>query len=194
LLDKGSHTDSQTLRDEIVKGSVTAFEHLFLDMYPALHRMAWRLTQQEDAAKDIVSDVFLKIWENHEGLSHVKDIRSYLYSTVRNHTLNYLKKLKRATQRVDSSNELPEDQADEDSLQALLNAETVRLLMAAIGTLPKECEKVVLLGLEGYSTSEIAAQLGVSAPAVSQQKARAVRLLRAKLGTAMVYALSFFLD
>lgn len=194
MIDKELHTEPGTLLAQIINGSEPAFERLFLDMYPALHRLAWRLTQREDVANDIVSDVFLKIWEQHSSLSHIKEIRSYLYATVRNHTLNYLKKRETNGQHTQEVAGHLQEQLSEDSLKALLDAETIRLLMAAIHNLPTECEKVVMLGLEGYSTSEIAAKLGISAPAVSQQKARAVKLLRGQLGSSMLTVLFFLLD
>ncbi|SDE10725.1 sigma-70 family RNA polymerase sigma factor [Niabella drilacis] len=171
--------------------SVAVFEQLFLEMYPALHRLSLRITGQEDEAHDMVLDVFLKLWEERGSLPPVANIRGYLYSSVRNRSLNYLRKRDRSLAAA-----LPPEEVVvpyDDSLKMVLDAETMRLLAKAIETLPPECGKVVRLGLEGYSTGEIAAQLGISAPAVSQQKSRAVKLLRKQLDVRLFLIVCFLL-
>lgn len=166
----------------IKEGDAAAFDELFIEMYPALCLLSNRIVGDESAAKDIVSEVFLQLWKTRALLDEVKSISAYLYVATRNRSLNHLKQLKRNEKKVQQAYEQQLDEKTcEDILQHVFNAEVVRLLHEAILTLPPECTKVVQLNIEGFTTNEIADQLGISPSAVSHQKARAIRLLRGKI-------------
>ncbi|MBC9933013.1 RNA polymerase sigma-70 factor [Chitinophaga qingshengii] len=166
----------------ISEGDITAFDQLFIEMYPALCLLSNRIVGDEAAAKDIVSEVFFQLWKTRTALNEVKNVSAYLYVATRNHSLNHLKKLRRNEKKVQAAyeNQLTE-KTYEDILQHVFHAESVRILHEAILTLPPECTKVVQLNIEGLSTNEIAQELGISPSAVSHQKARAIRLLRGKI-------------
>ncbi|MBO9732638.1 MAG: RNA polymerase sigma-70 factor [Chitinophaga sp.] len=167
-------------------GDVAAFDQLFIEMYPALCLLSNRIVSDEAMAKDIVSEIFLQLWKTRTSLPEVKNIEAYLYVATRNRSLNYLKKQKREEKKAQQAyEEQLEEKTYEDILQHVFNAETIRVLHAAILTLPPECTKVVQLNIEGFSTNEIAQQLGISPSAVSHQKARAIRLLREKIAPGM---------
>lgn len=169
-----------------------AFEALFLDMYPALHQFVWRMLGNERDAKDIVSDIFLQLLEGGTMLSGIQNVRAYLYTLARNRAINHLKKTAATEQREQKgASESQRLGTEVDPLQALLDAETMRLLHNAVSLLPTETAKVVKLSLDGLTTSEIAATLHVSASTVSHQKARALRLLKQQLSPKIILALTF---
>lgn len=141
-------------------------------------------------AKDIVAEVFLQLWEGRANLHHVQDLKAYLYVSTRNRTLNFLKNNSwRASQELTESTVGVDGQAAEEFWRTLLHIETVRALREAVAGLPPECKKVVDLVLKGHSTNDISQMLGISASAVSHQKARAVRLLKDKVFLAFLVAL-----
>lgn len=163
-------------------GDKEVFDSLFMEMYPALCLLSDKIVDDAAAAKDIVSEVFLELWKSREFLNEVKSIRAYLYVAIRNRSLNHLKKRKRDEKKLQLAYENKQtEQTYEDILQNVFNAEAIRILHEAILTLPPECTKVVQLNIEGFSTNEIAVKLGISASAVSHQKARAIRLLRERM-------------
>lgn len=159
-------------------------------MHTALYFVANRLLADEELAKDLVADVFLKVWETKALLTHVQNIKAFLYTATRNRSLDHLKK---ARHTIPMSDLPPRPEQGEypyeDFLQAVYNAETIRVLYLAIEGLPPECRKVMELGLEGFSTGEIAERLGISPSAVSNQKTRAVRLLKEKLPLTVIWLL-----
>ncbi|RAJ08452.1 RNA polymerase sigma-70 factor (ECF subfamily) [Chitinophaga skermanii] len=179
------NNDSHSDNDLIVllnEGDTAAFDKLFIEMYPALCLLANKIVEDEAAAKDIVSEVFLQLWKSRTLLQEVKSISAYLYVSTRNRSFNHLKKLQREERKAQEAQTIQANEKSyEDILQDVFKAETVRVLHEAILTLPTECAKVVQLNIEGFSTNEIAQQLGISASAVSHQKARAIRLLREKI-------------
>lgn len=160
-------------------------------MYPALYVLSSRLTGDGDAAKDIVSEVFLRLWEKRSALTAVKDIKAYLYISLKNASLDHLRKNERMQKRDIAA--FKQTGNTEDFLERLAGVEKVRILYEAIHSLPTECQKVVLLGLEGHSPKEIAEQLSISASAVSNQKQRAVKLLREKLSPGILAGCLFLI-
>jgi RNA polymerase sigma-70 factor (ECF subfamily) len=48
-----------------------AFRQLFLEFYPALCVFAMRSVYHEEEARDIVQDVFFKIWKNRKSINRV---------------------------------------------------------------------------------------------------------------------------
>ena len=179
-LSKANYTYNESeLISEIGSGSVAAFDQLYRQFYPALSLLSFRLSRSRELAKDVVSDVFLHLWESRDELGKVANLKAYLYISTRNRTLNYLK-----SKAVSASEELTEkalasqEPSAETFFEALLHTETVRALREAVDVLPAECKRVTELVLKGHSTGEIAEMLGISPSAVSHQKARAIRILK----------------
>lgn len=181
ILSSSQPYEERYLISRIADGDIAAFETLFSEMHASLCLMANRLLHDEDLAKDLVADIFLRLWENRHGLGEVRNIQAYLYTSTRNRCLDQLKKVKHIVDQELTALQQP----GEHFLQVIYDAETIRLLDKAIMTLPPECRKVVELGLEGLSTNEIAEKLSVSASAVSNQKNRAARLLKEQLPAGM---------
>jgi len=185
--------DDLQLIKEIESGSTVAFDQLYRQLYPALFVLAAKLTKSNEMAKDIVSEVFLQLWESRSTLHRVQNLKAYLYISTRNRTLNYLKSNSlRAAEELTENNVSTREPSAEEFFQALLHTETIRALREAIDTLPPECKKVVDLVLKGHSTNDIAQMLGISASAVSHQKTRAVRILKDKVFLIVTGILIFF--
>ena len=55
------------------------FHQLFVDYYPSLCTFACGYLGNEDAAQDVVQDVFVKLWETRERWKAVEDFSAYLY-------------------------------------------------------------------------------------------------------------------
>lgn len=66
------------------------FKQLFLEMYPRLVRYAVSLLGDGNEARDVVGDVFEKAWNQFSSLQ-METRRSWLYASVRNACLNWLK-------------------------------------------------------------------------------------------------------
>lgn len=159
----------------------TQIKILFEQYYIPLVEFSWHIVKCQDVALDIVQDTFVKILEKKEELpSHEKAIKSYLYSSVRNTALNYLRhqKVQHEYYRIHPLNEID----DPRILDAMIYAETIHNLYKAIESLPKSCQEVCkLTWLEGKSNSEAAELCGVSINTIKTQKKRSVELLRHRL-------------
>lgn len=150
-------------------------EQLFRTHYPAMHRLAMLILRDEDAARDIVHDVFESLLT--AGLADVSG--RYLLRAVRNRCLNHLRSL--ATRdRIKAVYSLDEDKiADED----WPDDDTIAQIHSTVATgLTEACRRVVVLRFtDGKSYKEIASSLGISEVAVYKHLRHAIDVLRLKL-------------
>jgi RNA polymerase sigma-70 factor (ECF subfamily) len=68
-----------------------AFKDLFYQHYPELFSFAYSLLGEKASARSSTTDVFFLLWKKRGHFNNEKDSRAFLYSTIRNNCLNYLK-------------------------------------------------------------------------------------------------------
>jgi RNA polymerase sigma-70 factor, ECF subfamily len=83
--------DEMVLFEKIKKGNIKAFETLFHRYYGNLCLFASKLINNNEAAEEIVQDLFVKLWEKKEQISIESSIKNYLFRSVKNHCLNFIK-------------------------------------------------------------------------------------------------------
>lgn len=79
---------NQKLVQAIKAGDKNAFEKLFYSYYNDLCNLAFKITKCPEQARDVVQDVFLKIWKKRKGLEINISLRAYLYQSIWNQALN----------------------------------------------------------------------------------------------------------
>lgn len=67
------------------------YNTLFKSLYPALCVFAYKYLNNLETSKDIVQEVFIKVWEDKTTFQDENHITGYFYKTVRNKCLNHLK-------------------------------------------------------------------------------------------------------
>lgn len=77
------------LIESISNGSQKSFEVVYKAYFEEVVRYAYRYLEDKDIAFEIVQDVFVKLWENREGITEIKSIRAYIYRSVYNSIVNY---------------------------------------------------------------------------------------------------------
>ena len=155
------------------RGEEAAFDCLFREYFPSLTYFANRILSDKAASEDIVQDCFVQLWERRDRLTHIKAIKSYLYTSVRNQSLKYLEKKQR--QSKIEAKELIQPSIEE----SVIAAETARELYQFIDTLSPALREIIrLYYLEGKSNKEIAAQLNIEPDTVIRQRLRAIMALR----------------
>ncbi len=172
--------------ERIRKGDERAFEEMFRAYYEPLCTFAEGYVRTFAVAEELVEDLFLKLWERRGTLVVTGSLRSYLFASIRNASLNHLKHLKvvdRARSVVLQEHGVPgmgqpPPRADEEVHRGELKV----ALEAAVETLPDRCRTTHLLfWRDGLSYAEIAEAMQVSTKTVENQLARAVKLLRLRL-------------
>ncbi len=165
------------------------FEVIFKEFYNRLVYFSLQLIKDKDLAKDIVQDAFVKYWNQQEAVTPDKTaIKNFLYSTVRNASLNTLRHAKVVDDYVQLNNLTEPEEAP--VIEAIITAETVAELHAALQTLPENYRAISVLGyMDGKKNHEIADELEMSVNTVKKQKQRALQLLRMNLAPEMLMVL-----
>ena len=156
-----------------------AFHESFLRFFNYLVVYAMRRVQRRDVAEDIVQEVFIAIWESDKKYNSYHGFRAFLYDSVKNRCLNYLKHQEVERRHAEI---LLQEQDEEDEDYRLMREEMYRALHRAVDELPERCRQVFKLHLEGKKNEEIAQVLELSVETVKTQKKKAMYFLRERLG------------
>ena len=150
-------------------------------MHTALIRYALRLTQNEDAAYDVVQDAFIKLWHIRETLDPARSLKALLYRIVRNLSLNH-QRMKRHEASHHAALPIPEAE-DAPTPETLYDAEELGThLRQWIETLPpRRREAFQLSRFEGLSHEEIAHVMSLTPRTVTNHIMMALQELRDRL-------------
>lgn len=153
-------------------------EQWFQDYYPMLTAYACKMIQDEEAAKELVQELFLHLFEKKDNLSVSHSPKSYLFQAVRNRCLNYLKKQRRVqTISLDAASDTSDDLID-----PVETSELEYMLHSWIKELPPACQQIFRLNrFEGKSNQEIADSLNISKRTVEGQISKALKILRKRM-------------
>lgn len=181
------HEAYEGVNDQHTPGEERSFDSFFRTWYGVLCLFANTYLKQQEEARDLVQDCFIKLWEN-KGKELASLPASYLYATVRNRCIDVLRKRKTITVAL-----LPEELTDisGDEICEMTRLETMRRVYAAIDCLPARMQSVFrLYYLDGKKYSEIASILGIHYDTVRQQKNRALELLKGMVGIGILLLLT----
>ncbi|MEN8156190.1 MAG: RNA polymerase sigma-70 factor [Bacteroidota bacterium] len=164
---------------------VKAFQEIFHNHYSDLCLYASRFVGGADTAKDIVQDVLVRFWEEKERLRHKNAVKSYLFTAVKNRSLNHLKREKRGAgiSELLFSFEPGLADPDEDNAFSTLSFNNLqRDLEQAIDEMPEQRRIIFRLSrFDQLKTKEIAEKLKISPRTVETQIYRSLKTLREKL-------------
>lgn len=123
----------------------------------------------------------MRLWNNREKLNNPGSVKSYLFRTVRNASIDHLRRKDREEKGKRSLIQL-HPLHEKDILAGMIETETYIQIHRAIESLPPKCREVFKrFYIEGKSYQEIADELQISVHTVCNQKARALKLFREKL-------------
>lgn len=158
-----------------------AFEQLFRDYFKPLTAFAKKYVGDIDAAKEIVHEVFLNLWVKRENIDATKAVKSYLYTSAYNRSLNHL----RDNKKFDKNAELESNSNTESAWNFSDHMDTLELeekINKTIESLPEKCREVFMLSrYEGLKYNEIAEKLNISVKTVESQMSKALSVLRENL-------------
>ncbi|GAB4301463.1 MAG: RNA polymerase sigma-70 factor [Marinilabiliales bacterium] len=168
----------------------TSFEVLFKEHFTVLCAFARKYIRDLDASKEVVHDVFINLWNKRDSIDIDKPVKSYLFTSVHNRCLNYI----RDNKKFDRENTLVENLKSKEVVDRdfIIEAETEARIKKAIDELPPKCKEVFLLSrYENMKYHEIADKCGISIKTVEGQISRALKMLRAKLSDLFILILLF---
>jgi len=173
----------------------STFKGLFDDHYRPLCNVAFRISGDLDMAEDIVQDVFLKIWNQQDLLNANKNIKSYMYTMVRNHALEIIRRQQIGARITDEilylHSEANSDPIEDNEIEKYLILDKIYI---SIRQLPPKCAQVFTLAkVNGLSYSQIADDMHISVKTVENQMGKALKLLRAMLNNQITLIFIFII-
>ncbi len=167
--------------NDLQKEDEIRFTATFNEYYTQLILYAYRITDDQVAAEDIVEDAFISLWNKRSSLSEINSLKSYLFTIIRNMSFTWIRKNKRQIARKQATSSISES-FDPTALETLIYAEMMNEIYAAMEKLPSQCKKVFKLHyIEGKKISEIAEELKISVGTVNTHKFRGIHILQKAL-------------
>lgn len=168
--------ENEELYRRIKKGDKQAFELLFHKYYAVLCALAEKILRSIEPAKDIVQEVFLKLWTEREQIQIETSVKAFLFQWVKNKCLNYLRHLEvinlHQHESLKTSSIEYEDVDDPEE-------ELLATIYASIQMLSPQCQRVFKLSrFEGLKHKEIAEKLGISVKTVKIHIGKALSQIR----------------
>ena len=177
----------------ISKNKEITFEEVYSDCSPKILNLAFRFTSNEENARDLTQEIFIKVFQNLKNFKGESSAFTWVYRIAVNHILNFLKKEKRRKyiQLIDQNVKeaiMEETQSSTSATnnptpaQLLEDEERTRIVKSFIDELaPKYRVPITLFKYEGMSYKEIADSLEISLSAVETRIHRARKQLISKL-------------
>jgi RNA polymerase sigma-70 factor (ECF subfamily) len=160
------------------KDEKSAFRLLFETYYILLVLFVNRIIHNEHSSEDIVQETLINFWQKKRFTNIKTGLDHYLFESVKNKALDYIKSNDRRQEVLKSAYEDYYRSTLEDSNEAGEYAK----LYKAIELLPEERRKIFkLVYIEGYKYREVADKLGISINTVQTQLQRSLKFLREKL-------------
>ena len=170
------------------EGGASDFRKLFNSCYAPLCRYAYLILKDRMDSEEIVLDLFLYMWKNKEKIDIGVSAEAYLFRSVRNRCLNFIR-----TKHPDS---VPIDDRDMFHVPPSLSdvdMEDIRaIVQSAVVSLPPKCREVFRKSRqEGLSNAEIAFDMGISIKAVEAHITKALKFLRVQIKDFYLFLLLF---
>ncbi|MGC6431253.1 MAG: RNA polymerase sigma-70 factor [Jejuia sp.] len=160
------------------KLSYDLYKKTFNSLYPSLCLFATKYIDSLELAKDLVQDVFIKIWDKDMSFDNEEFLKSYLYTAVKNKALDTLKSKEYKKKAVFDIEALKLISTNSYFEKQVLIEETSRLVHEAVNTLPYKCKRIISLSLKGLENKQISEELAISLNTVKTQKRIAYQKLR----------------
>jgi RNA polymerase sigma-70 factor (family 1) len=165
------------------EGDKLAYAEIYNRYKKILQSHIYKKLGNFEEVKDVLQDLFIKLWANRADLPVTENLPGYLFSSARNRVFNHLSHKKVESRYL-------------DSIQAFVNEghyitdllirekEFSRIIRQEIDALPPKMREVFKLSRDSHlSHDEIASRLSISPQTVSRQISNALKILRVKLGS-----------
>ena len=171
------------------KEKVQVFDNEFMPHIDSMYNFAYRLTYDEDDAKDLVQDTFLKSYRFINSFQKGTNAKAWLFRILKNSFINDFRKKSNEPNKVDYQEVegYYNSESTDKSITTDLRVDTVKGMMGdeisnALNSLAVDFRTVIILcDLEGFTYEEMAKILDIPIGTVRSRLHRARNLLKEKL-------------
>lgn len=182
------NSKDKEILDKLKVGNQSGYKDLFNLYYIPLSVYSFKFCDSFEEAEDIVQDIFVKFWDDQLYLKLTDAIGPYLFKSVKNNTLLYLKKT--AKYRFEEIENQVNKLISDEVFEVENITEEKKKLYDEIEALPEKSKEVFkAIVLENMKYKEVAEQLDISVNTVKTHYARALKQLRSKLDIIIILLL-----
>ncbi len=176
------------MRKELLLAIKDGDEAAFSELYDSYKEPAFRfcnsIIKDVEESKNLIQEVFIKIWDRRSGINPELNFNSYLFTIIRNRVYDYLKEVKKNEFIKERYwyNIVEHQETDTD-----LKEERITHIKTAIGGLTEKRRQILQLNYEeGKSYEEIANLMNISKNTVKNQLVKTKQIIRSQMNVASV--------
>ena len=175
--------------EQVRNSDKNAFGDIFTHYYKGLCAYSYTFLKDHDASEEIVQDFFAGLWESQALCNVDISLKLYLYRSIHNKCINYLKslavtqhRLERYSRYLQEEIEMMEMDTESDLYERFFTESFEKDVYQAIDSLAPQQKKIFTLKrFHQKSYADIASELGISANSVKTQMSRVLQKLRTAL-------------
>jgi RNA polymerase sigma factor (sigma-70 family) len=169
------HDDDIRLSAQLSSGDITAFNALYYKYYKAVFVNVFKLVQQQQAAEDILQEVFEALWVNRKKIDREQAVGGWLFVVSYNKSIRFLDQSVRTRIHGEPAGDIAETkEKDHEAVEY-----QYRLINEAIENLSPRKKKVfILCKLEGKTYEEAALALGISPHTVKEYVSSSLQFIK----------------
>lgn len=180
--------NTDEILSEIKRGNEEVFRQFFQKTYDRMKYLIASYVHDEEIVRDLIQDAYLKFWEVRHTIRPNSNLEAFLFTILRNRTLNFLKH--QVVQK--KYGEFAEEKAREYALgfyalndpvtEKFFSTEIDEILTRVLGQLPEKTQQIFRMNRDkGLKYREIALQLNISEKVVEHHMMTALQTLREAL-------------
>ncbi len=164
----------------VKRGDFEAYEELFLRYYPVVRNFICGFVKEDELAKDLAQEVFMKMWQYRSSLDASKPVRAYLFLLARREVCSHFRA---KAQRVNKfGEEAILNIADNTTQQQLDGNELSGVVSDILENMPPKRKEIFTLSRRmGLSNREIAERLDISVRTVDKHIELAIQDIRKRI-------------
>ncbi|MDR1683062.1 MAG: RNA polymerase sigma-70 factor [Candidatus Symbiothrix sp.] len=168
-----------------------AFHELFVQFFAPLCVFAMRYIPNKEVCKDLVQELFFKLWKNRKNIQLHSSMRNLLVSGVKNACIDYLRKQELEQSYLQKMEEhYLENREKDENLYSVV--ELQEMLSAALARLPEHIRHVFEQNrFEGKTYADIAEEHHLSIKTIESYMTKALKHLRTELKDYYSFVLLF---
>ncbi len=191
---------NQYFLNGLTSGNEKIFRLIMEEWYSRLFNFANNYLNNEENTKEVLQDVFLKLWDNRQKLSADTNLNAYLFTLTRNRCIDLIRREKLMLQfRTDKQEEyrrLSEnfEALSDPILDNLFAMEIQAEINRTISELPEQCQKVFVLSrMKGMNNREISRTMVLSEKTIESHLTKALKTIRLALERKFPESINLFL-
>ena len=165
------------IKEEISTKGVLRFAEIYDTLFEELAIFGLSIISNTEEVEDTIQEVFVKLLNKKQSFKSLKELKSYIYTSVRNHLLNKIRSKKVAEKYIERTKHSINIYSDNIE-ELITQSEVYKEVFDLYQKLPEKCKEVFNLHLEGMSVKQIAEKLDISVNTVKLHKKNALKKLR----------------